>query len=147
MTDGCSLHVNSGGNDLQIYENSKKVLYEGDAEAEGGSARYYRSDNFWGFSSTGDYMDDNNYQNTRYIKSLPSANIPDLYTAARLSPLSLTYFRYCLQNGSYAVSLRFSEIQFTNNNTYSNLGKRIFNIYIQVNSKVSNVNLSIFDTF
>ncbi|KAL1829621.1 hypothetical protein ACET3Z_008033 [Daucus carota] len=129
---GCSLHVNSGGNDLQIKENSEKVLYEGDAEAEGGSARYYRSNNFWGFSSTGDYMDDNNYQNTRYIKSLPSANnSPDLYTAARLSPLSLTYFRYCLQNGSYAVSLHFSEIQFTNDNSYSNLGKRIFNIYIQ----------------
>lgn len=136
MTDGCSLHVNSGGNDLQIKENSEKVLYEGDAEAEGGSARYYRSNNFWGFSSTGDYMDDNNYQNTRYIKSLPSANnSPDLYTAARLSPLSLTYFRYCLQNGSYAVSLHFSEIQFTNDNSYSNLGKRIFNIYIQVNSQ------------
>ncbi|XP_074326194.1 putative LRR receptor-like serine/threonine-protein kinase RFK1 isoform X3 [Apium graveolens] len=128
---GCSLHVNSGGNDLQIKENSKKVLYEGDAEAEGGSARYYRSNNFWGFSSTGDFMDDNNYQNTRYIKSLPSANIPDLYNAARLSPVSLTYFRYCLQNGSYAVSLHFSEIQFTNSNNYSKLGKRKFNIYVQ----------------
>ncbi|KAI8015335.1 putative LRR receptor-like serine/threonine-protein kinase RFK1 [Camellia lanceoleosa] len=71
---GCSLHVNSGGNDLTMKENDKKY-------------------------------------GTHFA--------------------SFTYFRYCLENGNYTVSLHFAEILFTNDNTYSSLGKRIFDIYIQ----------------
>ncbi|KAM7500588.1 hypothetical protein LguiA_025002 [Lonicera macranthoides] len=128
---GCSLHVNSGGNDLEVKESNREVLYEGDGEVDGGSSRYYLSDNNWGFSSTGDFMDDDNYQNTRFIENVPSSNISELYSTARLSPLSLTYFRYCLENGSYNVSLHFAEIQFRNDSTYSSLGRRVFDIYIQ----------------
>ncbi|KAM7530496.1 hypothetical protein LguiB_033906 [Lonicera macranthoides] len=128
---GCSLHVNSGGNDLTITESNRKVLYEGDAGVDGGSSRFFRSDNNWGFSSTGDFMDDDNVQNTRYIESVPSRNISELYSTARLSPLSLTYFHYCLENGNYTVSLHFAEIQFDNGRTFSSLGRRIFDIYIQ----------------
>ncbi|KAM7505866.1 hypothetical protein LguiB_004770 [Lonicera macranthoides] len=128
---GCSLHVNSGGNDLEVKESNREVLYEGDGEVDGGSSRYYLSDNSWGFSSTGDFMDDDNYQNTRFIENVPSSNISELYSTARLSPLSLTYFRYCLENGSYNVSLHFAEIQFRNDSTYSSLGRRVFDIYIQ----------------
>ena len=133
MADGCSLHVNCGGNDLTMKENDKKVLYEGDAQVNGGAAKYFNSINsYWGFSSTGDFMDDNDYQNARFTEVSPSTNISELYSTARISPLSLTYFRYCLENGNYTVSLHFAEILFTNDNTYSSLGKRIFDIYIQV---------------
>ncbi|KAK4386524.1 putative LRR receptor-like serine/threonine-protein kinase RFK1 [Sesamum angolense] len=52
---------------------------------------------------------------------------------ARLSPVSLTYFHYCLENGSYNVSLHFAEILFTNDKTYNSLGRRMFDIYIQEN--------------
>lgn len=54
-----------------------------------------------------------------------------MLSTARSSHVSLTYFRYCLDNGSYDVSLHFAEIQFTNDNTSSSLGRRIFDIYIQ----------------
>ncbi|CAL5411484.1 unnamed protein product [Camellia sinensis] len=129
---GCSLHVNCGGNDLTTKENDKKVLYEGDAQVDGGAAKYFNSINsYWGFSSTGDFMDDTDYQNARFTKVVPSTNFSELYRTARISPLSLTYFRYCLENGNYTVSLHFAEILFTNDNTYSSLGKRIFDIYIQ----------------
>ncbi|KAL7243481.1 hypothetical protein ACSBR1_015804 [Camellia fascicularis] len=129
---GCSLHVNCGGNDLTMKENDKMVLYEGDAQVLGGTAKYFNSINsYWGLSSTGDFMDDNDYQNARFTEVSPSTNISELYRTARISPLSLTYFRYCLENGSYTVSLHFAEILFTNDNTYSSLGKRIFDIYIQ----------------
>lgn len=131
MADGCSLHVNSGGNELKVKESRGEFVYEGDAQVEGGAARYYQSNNYWGFSSSGDFMDDNNFQNTRYVKAVTSTNHLDLYSTARLSPLSLTYFRYCLENGSYAVSLHFAEIQFTNDGTFNRLGRRIFDIYIQ----------------
>ncbi|CAL5412405.1 unnamed protein product [Camellia sinensis] len=129
---GCSIHVNCGGNDLTMKENNRKVVYEGDAKVEGGAAKYYRSINsYWGFSSTGDFMDDNDYLNARFIKAVSSTNVSELYSTARLSPLSLTYFGYCLENGNYTVTLHFAEIQFTNE-TYSSLGRRIFDIHIQV---------------
>ncbi|KAK1422756.1 hypothetical protein QVD17_18042 [Tagetes erecta] len=128
----CSLHVNCGGKDEKIREsNGRSVLYEGDAQVDGGAARLYRAaKNNWGFSSTGDFMDDKIYQNQRYIVQ-ENTSLPALYTTARLSPVTLTYFSYCLENGEYSVKLHFAELQFTDDNTYRNLGRRIFDIYIQ----------------
>lgn len=127
------MHVNSGGNDVTIEENKKRILYEGDGGVEGGSAKYFLNENSnWGFSSTGDFMDDNNFQNARYIATLQSLNVSELYKTARISPISLTYFHRCLENGNYTVNLHFAEIQFTNDQTYSSLGRRIFDIYVQV---------------
>lgn len=133
MTDGCSLRVNSGGNDLKVRENNMEIVYEGDASFDSGAGSFHRSTNNWGVSSTGDFLDDN-IQTNLYVESLQdsSINLPSLYTTARLSPLSLTYISYCLQNGDYLVNLHFAEIQYTNDSTYKNLGRRIFDIYIQV---------------
>ncbi|XP_008225246.1 PREDICTED: probable LRR receptor-like serine/threonine-protein kinase RFK1 isoform X1 [Prunus mume] len=126
------LHVNCGGNDVTIKENKGNIVYEGDGGVEGGAAEYsFNGDYFWGFSSTGDFMDDNDFQNTRYSVYLASSNLSDLYTTARISPISITYFHYCLENGDYTVSLHFAEIQFTNDQTYTSLGRRIFDIYVQ----------------
>ncbi|KAG2689288.1 hypothetical protein I3760_09G133000 [Carya illinoinensis] len=123
-----SLYINCGGDDVQEGD----IVYQGDANVDGGAARFFPSENgHWGLSSTGDFMDDDDFQNTRYVATLTSPNISALYSEARLSPLSLTYYQYCLQNGSYTVSLHFAEIQFTNEKTYNSLGRRIFDIYIQ----------------
>lgn len=125
-------HVNCGGQDANIKENKQSVLYEGDGEVEGGTALYFfDGDRNWGFSSTGDYMDDNDYQNKLYTVSLSDANMDVLDTTARISPLSLTYFFYCLRNGQYTVGLQFAEIQFTTDNAFNSLGNRLFHIYIQ----------------
>lgn len=124
----CSLHVNCGGDDLNMKESNQKVIYEGD----GADTARYLSDNYWGFTSTGDFIDEPNYQNSRPIRITPTTNLPQLYSTARLSPLSLTYFHYCLENGNYNVSLHFAEILFTNDSTYNSLGRRMFDIYIQV---------------
>lgn len=114
-------------------ENDENILYIGDADVLGGAAKYFNDyENQWGFSSTGDFMDDDDFQNTRYTKSLPSSNMTELYATARVSPLSLTYFHYCLENGKYTVNLHFAEIQFTNDKTYKSLGRRLFDIYVQV---------------
>jgi hypothetical protein len=122
------LHVNSGGHDVAFKEDKATVTYEGDADAEGGTAKFFiRDSSFWGFSSTGDFMDDNYFQNTRYTVSLSSPNVTELYGTACVSCISLTYFHYCLE-------IQFAEIQFTNDETYSSLGKRVFDIYVQVMS-------------
>ncbi|CAN1847318.1 Probable LRR receptor-like serine/threonine-protein kinase RFK1 [Linum perenne] len=130
--DSNCLHVNSGGKDLTIKENKTTTLYEGDVQVFGGTARYFLNEqSYWGFSSTGDFMDDNDYQNTRYTVAVQSESVPGLYSTARIAPISLTYFHYCLENGTYTVRLHFAEIVFTDNRTFTSLGKRVFDVYIQ----------------
>ncbi|KAL0398414.1 UNVERIFIED_CONTAM: putative LRR receptor-like serine/threonine-protein kinase RFK1 [Sesamum radiatum] len=109
--DKCSLHGNCGQDDFTIKERNRRVIYEGDS---GGDSAAYLSGNYCGFTSTGDFLDEPNYQNLRSIRITPTSDLSDLYSAARLSPLSLTYFHYGLENGNYNVSLHFAEILFTN---------------------------------
>ncbi|PPD91248.1 hypothetical protein GOBAR_DD11817 [Gossypium barbadense] len=126
-----SLYVNCGGDDVSI--NGK--TYIGDRTfGSGGAATLYRNGDNWGFSNTGDFRDDDDEANSqlRFTKAVQSTNLSELYTTARLCPLSLTYYHYCLENGNYNVTLHFAEIQFSNNETYASLGRRLFDIYIQV---------------
>ncbi|CAI0475654.1 unnamed protein product [Linum tenue] len=121
-----------GGKDLTITENKTTVLYEGDVQIVGGTAKYFlNEESYWGFSSTGDFLDDNDFQNTRYTVAVQSSSLPELYLTARIAPISLTYFHYCLENGNYTVRLHFAEIVFTNDRTYASLGKRMFDVYVQ----------------
>ncbi|KAF2549905.1 hypothetical protein F2Q68_00034952 [Brassica cretica] len=97
----------------------------------------------WGFSNTGDFMDDGQPEDAYSISSLSvvwftllsvssvSAKYPELYQTARRSPLSLAYFAFCFENGSYNVKLHFAEIQFSDEEPYARLAKRFFNIYVQ----------------
>ncbi|CAM8898209.1 unnamed protein product [Rhodiola kirilowii] len=129
-----NMYINSGGPNVKIRRNNQVTSYEGDDGLVGGAANFYLSSTSsanWGVSSSGDFMDDNNFLNTRYIASLSSPSLSELYTTARISPLSLTYYRYCMMNGNYTVNLHFAELQFTNDSSYSSLGRRVFAIYIQ----------------
>ena len=56
----------------------------------------------------------------------------ELYQTARLSASSLRYYGLGLQNGNYTVDLQFAESAFPDNNTWKSLGKRVFDVYIQV---------------
>ncbi|CAF2078837.1 unnamed protein product [Brassica oleracea var. botrytis] len=121
------LHINCGGNELTI--NTTK--YDADTKDR---AEYYDSRNGWVSSNTGHFMDDarspegvNIWQNTSALKIAD----PRLYTQARLSAISLTYHALCLGEGNYTVNLHFAEIMFSDNNTYTNLGRRFFDIYVQ----------------
>ncbi|CAI8618722.1 unnamed protein product [Vicia faba] len=126
------LHVSCGGKDITVRENGDDILYVGDGYVVGGAAKLFKDhENHWGFSSTGDFMDDGDFQNTRYSRSLSSSSLPELYKTARASPITLTYFHYCLENGKYTVHLHFAEIQFSNDKTFRSLGRRLFNIYVQ----------------
>ncbi|KDO77959.1 hypothetical protein CISIN_1g045835mg, partial [Citrus sinensis] len=108
--------------------------FEGDGQIGGGAATFHlQDDTNWGFSSTGDFADDNDDQNTRYTATSDSSGLSELYINARIAPLSLTYFGYCLDNGNYTLSLHFAEIQFSNGITFHSLGRRLFDIYIQDN--------------
>ncbi|KAI4325166.1 hypothetical protein MLD38_030586 [Melastoma candidum] len=135
-----SLYINCGGNRATISRNT----YEADLEPKGSSTFY--EGNGWAFSSTGNFMDDNTTSDG-YVKrnssALKSTSHDDvvLYTTARASALSLTYYGLCLFNGSYTVTLHFAEIMFTNDNTFRSLGKRVFNVYIQDKLVLENFNI------
>lgn len=129
LPDEDSFYINCGGG--TVKEEGK--TYEGDEGIGGGAATFHLFDGTnWGFSSTGDFADDDDEQNTHYIVDSQSSNIPQLYTNARIVPTSLTYVGYCLENGGYNVNLHFAEIKFTNDTTYKSLGRRVFDIYVQV---------------
>lgn len=117
---------------MTIRDNDRRAIYEGDF---GSDHSRFLSDNNWGFISSGTFLDGFNSESSRAVRPTANISIPDLYTTARLSPLSLTYFHYCLENGSYNVSLHFAEIMFTSDNAYTSVGRRTFDIYIQVVSQ------------
>ncbi|KAK6230794.1 hypothetical protein QUC31_002312 [Theobroma cacao] len=125
-----SLLINCGGRQVTLGGNT---TYEEDTDGSGPS-RFFQSRSNWAFSSTGHFLDDDRPTDT-YIgtnASKLSMNDSQLYMNARISPISLTYYGFCLGNGNYTVNLHFAEIMFTNDNTYSSLGRRIFDIYLQV---------------
>ncbi|VVA29382.1 PREDICTED: probable [Prunus dulcis] len=122
-----SVHINCGGKQATIGS----IKYDGD-EASGGGAKFFYDTGNWGFSSTGDFGLKNYDQ--EYIarnSSILNMTNSELYSTARISPLSLTYYARCLANGNYTVKLHFAEIVFRNNRSYYGVGRRIFDVYIQ----------------
>ncbi|EXB54091.1 hypothetical protein L484_017528 [Morus notabilis] len=123
-----SLHINCGGKEVTV----NGTTFESDTDSAGPSNLFVSKTN-WAVSTTG-YFADNDSPKDSYttgnLSSLTVAN-PELYMNARLSPISLTYYAFCLGNGNYTVKLHFAEIMFTNDTTYSSLGRRLFDVYIQ----------------
>ncbi|KAK2639452.1 hypothetical protein Ddye_027247 [Dipteronia dyeriana] len=124
-----SFHINCGGPNVT---NDQKTMYEGDGGAGNGAVLQYDSGTNWGFISAGDFMNDNDKNNNGYIVTADPDTQPKLlYSEARASPLFLTYYGYCLENGNYTVNLHFAEILFWNEEPFYRVGRRIFDIYIQ----------------
>ncbi|XP_051152023.1 probable leucine-rich repeat receptor-like serine/threonine-protein kinase At3g14840 [Andrographis paniculata] len=124
-----SVYINCGGGQVAV---DKDTTYVDDMES-GRASQFYQGKPNWGFSSTGHFMDNDDTTDTFIMRTKDSVSgqNPQLYKDARQSPLSLTYYSYCLINGNYTVSLYFAEIVFTNDSTFSSLGRRIFDVYIQ----------------
>ncbi|XP_048444585.1 probable leucine-rich repeat receptor-like serine/threonine-protein kinase At3g14840 isoform X2 [Pyrus x bretschneideri] len=122
-----SLRINCGGKEFTV-PGETNTSYDGDTDL----ASFYESKTNWALSSTGYFPDDDRTDTFIWNNETRlSMTDPQLYMNARLSPISLTYFGFCLGNGNYTVSLHFAEIMFRNGPTYKSLGRRIFNIYIQ----------------
>ncbi|KAF6173364.1 hypothetical protein GIB67_027059, partial [Kingdonia uniflora] len=124
-----SLNINCGGRETII---NGKTKYEDDLDS-GGPSRFFQTNTNWAISTTGNFMD-NDMDVDNYITQNTSKLLMkdyQLYTTARLSPISLTYYGYCMLNGNYTVNLHFAEITFTSDKTFSSLGRRVFDVYIQ----------------
>ncbi|CAJ1957661.1 unnamed protein product [Sphenostylis stenocarpa] len=122
-----SLYINCGGKSI----SDGNIKYDDDSQ-EAGPARFHRAGSNWVFSNTGHFFDSGRvdyytWSNTTEL----DMNNGELYMDARVSALSLTYYAFCMGNGSYTISLHFAEIMFTDDQTYSSLGRRVFDIYVQ----------------
>nr|POE70750.1 putative leucine-rich repeat receptor-like serine/threonine-protein kinase [Quercus suber] len=126
--DWYSMHINCGGKAITIG-NTK---YEADDDPAGAAKFFHLREN-WGFSSSGRFWDLNTTANDHVANnvSILKMNEFELYTSARLSPLSITYYARCLANGPYKLTLHFAEIVIRDNRSFYSLGRRIFDIYVQ----------------
>lgn len=121
------MFINCGGNALTVGDDE----YEDDSSALGPAT--YAESGKWAYSSTGSFL--GNIIRAKYIAqnvSTLNMSYPELYIRARLSPLSLRYYGLCLQKGNYTVKLHFAEIMFTDDQTFASLGRRIFDLSVQV---------------
>jgi len=100
-----------------------------------GPSRYRQIGENWALITAGHFFDSGRpdyYTWSNTTKLAVDNDDPKLYMDARVSPNSLTYYGFCLGNGNYAVKLHFAEIMFSDDKTYSSIGRRVFDIYIQV---------------
>nr|VDD36520.1 unnamed protein product [Brassica oleracea] len=132
-----TLHINCGGDNIVITNSSHKITYQADNTKTKAATNQQFKD--WGISNTGEFFSDGHTKETSntddtYIISTSlrlSGDSPDIYKTARRSPLSLVYYAFCMENGTYSVKLHFMEIQFSDQELYSSLGRRIFDVYVQ----------------
>ncbi|CAJ2653500.1 unnamed protein product [Trifolium pratense] len=127
-TSSYALHINCGGGSVKV----NGITYDDDMDTAGPASFHQSGGKTWAFSTTGNFIEIDGADS--YIvsdKSMLSAANSELFKNARVSPTSLTYYGFCMGNGNYTVNLHFSEIIFTDDQTYNSLGRRIFNIYIQ----------------
>ncbi|GAB4849319.1 hypothetical protein Ancab_004120 [Ancistrocladus abbreviatus] len=122
-----SLFINCGGNKMSYGGND----YEDDSSSLGPSI--FSSDSGkWVRSSTGSFMgnDKANFVASNTLNL--SVTGSEYYETAGLAPVSLKYYGICLQKGCYQVKLHFAEIMFSADETFSSVGRHIFDVSIQV---------------
>ncbi|KAK1285761.1 putative LRR receptor-like serine/threonine-protein kinase [Acorus calamus] len=132
------MFINCGGRKVTIGED----VYDEDSIPTGGSDFIQSESGGWAYSSTGLFIatKQSNYVATN-ISTLNVTNT-ELYMTARLAPVSIDYYGFCLQNGNYTVRLHFAEIMFSNDQTYSSLGRRIFDVTIQGETVLKEFNIA-----
>ncbi|KAL9373363.1 hypothetical protein Peur_032983 [Populus x canadensis] len=132
-----SLYINCGGGETVV---DGKVF-----EADSTTSNYYSAPRKnWAYSCSGDFGS-KTYDSSDYIKN-EECGVCDsagtqLYNSSRLCPLSLTYYGFCLFKGYYTVKLYFAETVYQNDEDYSNLGKRVFDVYIQGKRELKDFNI------
>ncbi|XP_019166738.1 PREDICTED: probable LRR receptor-like serine/threonine-protein kinase At1g53430 [Ipomoea nil] len=123
------LFINCGGESMQINGS----IYEGDLNSNGSSTFFLSSNSTWGYSSMGSYL----VTDDVYIVNDGVGN-EALYSTARVSPISLKYYGFCLRNDEYTVRLHFAELVRT---PYLYKSGRVFDVDIQGKNELKDFNI------
>ncbi|XP_011040220.1 PREDICTED: probable LRR receptor-like serine/threonine-protein kinase At1g53430 isoform X3 [Populus euphratica] len=132
-----SLYINCGGGETVV---DGKVF-----EADSATLNYHLAGRKnWAYSCSGDFGS-KTYDSSDYIKNVDcgvcDSAATQFNTPTRLCPLSLTYYGFCLFKGNYTVKLYFAETVYQTDEDYSNLGKRVFDVYIQGQRELKDFNI------
>ncbi|RZC67494.1 hypothetical protein C5167_011183, partial [Papaver somniferum] len=140
--DHYSFNINCGG---EVFPKSGSNIgqFDSDQNADGASNFNQQGTNNWAVSSTGDFMDNDDDSDSHIANAKTSLSMADskLYMTARKSPISLTYYGFCLINGNYTVKLHFAEIEISNGTSQDSLGRRVFDVYIQGKLKLKDFDI------
>lgn len=158
VTDVESLHINCGGKQVVVGD----ITYDEDMDSAGPTV-FKQSRNNWTFSNTGHFVVNDTLAKQGKLPAYATENETrlymtdaELYKNARISPMSLTYYGFCLENGDYTVKLHFAEIMFTADSTYSCLGRRLLDVIFKytilsnkslVSFRMTSINVYTLDPF
>ncbi|KAG5546789.1 hypothetical protein RHGRI_018834 [Rhododendron griersonianum] len=124
--------------------SSNQNVYERDNETLGPATYYVTSTNRWAVSSVGRFINSNDPQYLSFSSHQFTTTLDsELFQTARNSPGSLRYYGLGLENGNYTVTLQFAEIVIPNPSTWQSLGRRVFDIYIQVCAELSKLDFKL----
>ncbi|CAN0838165.1 Probable LRR receptor-like serine/threonine-protein kinase At1g56130 [Linum grandiflorum] len=130
--------IKCGGSSIQT-----STWFEDESEVLGSASLYTSSNNLWAVSNTGNFISNPNGQvytartESQIIGTLES----ELYKTARVSASSLRYYGLGMENGRYKVELHFAEIQMGDSYSWTGLGRRFFDVYIQGERVVKDLNI------
>ncbi|BAH92817.1 Os04g0616501, partial [Oryza sativa Japonica Group] len=128
-----SFAVNCGSN--RFISGSDNLRYETDDVNLQAASYNVTGAPTWGVSNVGKFMDAPNgnyiiYSSRQFQHTLDS----ELFLTSRMSPSSLRYYGIGLENGNYTVTLQFAEFGIEDTQSWKSLGRRVFDIYVQVGS-------------
>jgi hypothetical protein len=111
-------------------------VYQTDNETLGPATYFVTDTNRWAVSNVGKFTGSNDplvFKLSVSNQFTHTAN-PELFQTARLSASSLRYYGLGLENGFYNITLQFAETSIldSTSTTWKSLGRRAFDIYIQV---------------
>ncbi|PRQ19495.1 putative malectin [Rosa chinensis] len=123
--------INCGGPEITSSSNGR--VYEKENEPLGPASYFVTGTSRWGVSNVGYFAGSTNPQYTSFsLSQFTNAFDSVLFQTARLSASSIRYFGLGLENGNYTVNLKFAEHVILAATTGKFLGRRLFDIYIQI---------------
>ena len=126
-----SFAVDCGSN--SSTRGSDNTIYEAEPTNLGDASYYVTSQTRWGVSNVGKFSLASNGMNIiSSSEHFQNAVNSRLFETARMSPSSLRYYGLGLENGNYTILLQFAEVAYPDSQTWQSLGRRVFDIYIQV---------------
>ncbi|KAJ0081114.1 hypothetical protein Patl1_11676 [Pistacia atlantica] len=136
-----SFAIKCGGEEMKV----DSIVYEADSYDLGGASFIVLDTQKWAISDAGLFSDgqfNTHVQNTG--SQVTGTATPKLYQSSRQSPGSLRYYGLSLENGPYNVSLSFAETVFGDqgSQTWTSLGRRVFDIYIQGTLQLKDFDIS-----
>ncbi|CAN4091892.1 unnamed protein product [Withania somnifera] len=121
------LYINCGGESVSASGSD----YEADVHPHGESTFFKSNSSNWGYSSMGSFLWANRNEYILNETCEIKAGDAQLYRTARLSPISLKYYGFCLKTGMYHVKLHFAEISSSQNEDSHRKAGRLFDVDIQ----------------